>query len=432
MFWPETTVDRLRSVVLAGFPERIDGPRTVGTEEELLLVNSDGTMGSTEVFFRFFADEPGWTPVHKDGILEGFKHPDLGYLTTDAGLGTLELDLAPSHNLHVLALRQAAFIKLVVRVAKQAGFLIYGSGINPVTEPHETLWQRKVRYRIIIDRFSPNVHMAPITASTQVHVAITRDEIIPVTTIMNAMTGPLIALMQNSPIWKGKEDEHGRSAVREELWDEICDPNRVTLPPRRFASVDDYLFAMLSCETFMLPDPHHPERFIRCDVPLGEVLGANHAPQNYLKRIIAIHEGTVWWDSRPRCVFGTEEVRMCCQQPQQVGIGVAVLIAGVITAWRGLATTVDAFPWEFWKRMRKVGIREGLNGRVDGILVGDIAKALVATAYTGLYQRDLNEAPLLKEMSHRLTGGKPVPAETARSIFRKEGVPGLVQAFAYC
>jgi gamma-glutamylcysteine synthetase len=293
-------------------------------------------------------------------------------------------------------------------------------------------WHNKQRYNILKKRLNSSVHMATTAASTQVHVSVTRDEAVQVADTMTALSGPLIAICQNSPVHEGRIDPQGRNAVREELWDNISYPERPTIPPKPFFTFDNYVNFMLSCETFMVPDPQHPDRVLPCSMKLGHLLQAEKNSNGYSQRIVNLHEGTVWISTRPRSLFGTVEIRVMCQQPFSTGAAVAALILGAVCEWQNLHKVVMHYPWEFWLTMRRLAIREGLDGAVDGIKIRDIAKLLLTSAYTGLYNRDLGEEAYLGEIRDRVYGEKPVPAQIAREAFKRGGIPELVRTFAYC
>jgi gamma-glutamylcysteine synthetase len=152
--------------------------------------------------------------------------------------------------------------------------------------------------------------------------------------------------------------------------------------------------------------------------------------ESFFMNCLLMHEACNWWDARPRGSFGTVEVRVFCQQPPQDGIAVHALVLGIACNIERAVALMNEFAWSEWIKIRDTVQYQGLRSTVRGQSIIPYLDRLVQIAYQGLESRGLGEENFLYPLLKRLYT-KTMPSDHAIQAFEKDGVPGIVDKFAY-
>jgi gamma-glutamylcysteine synthetase len=133
------------------------------------------------------------------------------------------------------------------------------------------------------------------------------------------------------------------------------------------------------------------------------------------------HEGTLWWEVRPRVAYGTIEVRPCCQS--KYAVNVDALILGLIENGKAaleFARTNRSFPQ--WRDLSRASLKDGLRASGMQTIIGQA----IWIAQQGLKQRGFGEEQLLDALM--------LPIETLSSpghhklhIYENGGLASLVE-----
>ena len=136
-------------------------------------------------------------------------------------------------------------------------------------------------------------------------------------------------------------------------------------------------------------------------------------------------------DARARFIFGTVEVRPCCQKPQWMRLAMPALILGLAENRAARRALVDRFGWQEWRMLRIYGARYGMSAYIGGEtpIQRLVAEELIPAARAGLLARGQGEEVLLTPLDRVLKDGSPGLHQ--RIVFDHRGIRGLVDEFGY-
>jgi len=417
------------------FPNTLDHPRRVGAEEEYIVVNkSDGTMADTLMILPAMV-AGGWAPkfdaVTKElvGVRKG--ETEVG---TDVGVGTLEVGFPPVINLlDHLPTREEILHEVDQYLAQRGMWRLDDYAVQPVTVPRLEHWSPKGRGNFFRAFFSRDVDVQTASAASQVHVEVTLEEVVPVLEMLLALSSVLVALNANAPIWGGKIDPLGMMAARQHFWDRFTpqkgcwsnvhvglpkfEPPYAEQPPSSLRQLAEWL-----CGTRFLV---HIEKgqLITPNMPFGNWCAEQEDKLNeaQLRSAYESHEGTLWWDARPRVPFGTIEVRPSCQNIHAVSSDALVL--GLVENWRNALDHVrHSCTHEDWRRLRFQCLKEGLRAR--GAV--EAARNTLTLAKEGLLRRGFGEEKLLLPL-YRRVDNLASPGLEKLHIYNDGGMPALLR-----
>lgn len=392
--------------------------RTIGIEYEFPVVTKNGERAAgKDAFARLVAKGwvPAYDPFYPDEIVGVAKNGVA--LTTEAGLGILELVLPPSRSLHDAAHAFHAALCPVIAALDASGMIPLGYGVQPLSPPEEH-WNRKRRYERLREatarfcRGTNDINDITVAASAQVHVSVARDEVAAATNVFNALAGVLIAAFANAPVWKGAPDAGGSPAVRERFWGFA--PERTGIPPK-FASLEEVLAWFGAQAVLLLP------RGNDYAVPEGRTAWNDLPDAARTQDAWQLHEGTVWPNARPRTRYGTIEIRPVCSQGRTGMLTLAALALGIAENLADASAFVETRSWDEWRRIRECALL--------GTSLED-EQELIGTVFT-IAERGLLRRPSDGHLGTKLLAEwrrMPRPASRALAAFERGGIPALVAA----
>lgn len=419
-------VERLAAEFASRFPERLDGPRTVGREAEFPLVTPDGRAGDSASLWPLLLEEPGAKPVHDQPAPDGTAlligvETETWFCLAEVGRGTVEIGIGPRTSLHELAGDLDVALAAVGGAARRCGYRMLAYGIQPRTPPVPSLMTPKRRYLALLEVVGPTWLRFALTASDQLHAALDRNQLVLTTNLMNATSGALIAVAANSSVYGGRP---GAACGREGLMAGMVPESfRHGAVPRAFHDVEDYVRWVVGFRCLALPDGRGGFRF-----PAGTYADELARAEADFAEFL-YHEHYLWPGARPRALLGTLEIRPACQQPG-ASFAAAAFALGLIEArpeaWAYLEDALGPDAWGALLAYRRRAVRDGI--RAEEPAPGFLG-TLLDLAELGLRMRGLGEQDLLSPLHERLER-RNGPADHARELFRSVGMGSLVGELA--
>ncbi len=431
--------------------------RSIGLENEYLMVSSDGSILRPEVLQHLWGEleHHGWSlsrDAYTSEVISACKmRPDnhqlrthnYDVITTDYGYATLEINLAPVKRIQDAYQPLCEIVELVTSVLDRYDARLLGYGVQPVTKPDRHYLGPKSRYKLIYDvrdneqelnPGSQSVDLHCMNASCQTQVEVSLDEAIPLVNALNATSGLRIALFANSSVWQNKVSDF--KAIRELFWD-WCWPDRkqqVGIPPK-FFSIQHYVDYLLDLRPIAI---NRDQIFYR--------LNSNTSFRHFLtnkggQQGIAVNGDTTlvsgrpediktqyafaWIDTRLQPIHGTVEDRVSCQQPPDAHFSSSAVTLGLVENYQELVAMADALSIDQWKDIRMLACKHGMNFSYPGVNVRELIQQLLHIAYVGLKKRGFDEEVYLEPLYTRVESGRN-PADEINDRFHHDGVGGLI------
>ena len=405
----------------AGFAVERPALRTVGREAEFPVVDTNGeTVDVRRLWQTLLANpqlEPEYGPGPQRNFITGLKGPDYSY-ALEVGLGTIEVNTRPCEDLFEIQQLMAEAVSRLVSAAARAGWRVLGYGIQPVTPPQLRIMSPKQRYLSLFRAMGEPWLWYTVTAADQLHVAVSRAEMVQLLNFGNLVTPILIALCANSPIYDGQESPY--CSAREGRMAAIrANEHRHGMLVRPMASLVDFI-ETVSQSTYLILRAGGD--VFPSSIPFTEYLrehGADYAA-------FLFHEHYIWNSARLRAAYGTLEIRPACQQPWAENMVVAALNLGLVEAASAVsALIVETLGEDYWEKMRlyhQQVVRYGLDAPQPA---PQLLQRVLALAGEALAARGRGEERLLSPLWRRVER-RQNPAQRARIVFRQDGIRGLL------
>lgn len=419
----QRTLTALTEQYTARFRETLRPLRMIGREAEFPLVYPDGRAGDVLRLWEPLLARGEFVPRYDDPetrtLIVALTGSD-GTIEVEVGRATVELVLGPYEDLWQLAAGSRRLLRRVAEAAHQVGMRVLGFGIQPRSRPSPALMTPKRRYRYLAQAVGTAWWHFTATAADQVHVDISRAEVVDAINTLNLLSAPLIALTANSSVYAGRPGRYlsGREGLLGALGED-----RAGMTPRPFRSVEEFVRYICQYRCYVL---RRDGRFRRYNRPFEDYLH-RHGPDinAYLW-----HEHYTWNSARPRAHNSTIEIRPSCQQPHDASLVVAALALGWVEALGELRAYLgDALsdPWTTMRRYRRAAIIHGLRATEP---VNGFVEDVVRIAEGGLRRRGRGEEGFLRPLWERLER-RTTPGDQARDVMRSRGVAALVDSAAY-
>lgn len=402
--------------------------RTVGCEEEIQVVDPlTGEMGDFSAIMQNIS-MPGWETKYDDihsELVVGFKGESGSYITTDAGRGTIEINVAYQQDLFALETEYLKLLSVCKKKIAEYGLVLVGHGTYLLTPSHLKNWVRKGRYKYLLDSTDYMVKDADSTASSQTHISVGPEEAGKVNRLLNAATGLAISLCANSSISEGKPN--GYSAKRELSWD-LFGPRfatRVGMPKiEPSGRIDEYLSGIIDQDFLFYQDENG--KWQNCGKPFREFArSCNGNVFDFYK----YHEGAVWQNARLRHIFGTVEFRPCCQQPPGENFAVHALALGLVENHKKAWYLLSGYSWLELLDWRESAIRYGINSYLGGQKALGVIPELLTIVEQGLKNRGFGEEIFLKPLWKRIAKNKTGADIAVEVFYKKRNILDVVEAF---
>lgn len=447
-------MERLHRYFRDGFTQAVSrrdsGQRRIGAELKFPLVDAEGRAASrqkVEALWAYLAGR-GWEPVHDAvaGRVVGASKPgpqNRSVASSETGYCKTEFSLAHVGDLFEL---RAALDELIGELrgfsnAEQVYFL--GYGIQPVTPPGQALlarqgrtsvWRRFAGNRHIPEGQGDDMHLFTVNAASHVHISVDPDEAVEAVNVLNGLAGAQIALMADSPVWKGGVDPDFLCPA-EIFWDWwMADmPQRVGVPPRPYGSLGDYVDLVAGFPPVFVKRGESPitlERYASFrDYFLsrpaqGRDLAGQEVSLEPEPADLDVHSTCYWHNARISRYY-TVENRVYDQQPPEDLILPSALTLGLVSALAQAGEEVRAHDWQALVDSRVSACSWALEGSAGDLSLKDLAGRMLDLARQGLAARGKGEEVFLEPLFRRLADGR-APAHEARDLFQRGGAAALV------
>ncbi len=417
-----TLIQELAQAFQARFPrERVSPLRTVGREAEHPLVREDGTAGDLRALWPLLAaEDPALAPRYETGrgrlqvALEGY---DYAY-QMEVGLATVEIAVRPCTRLQDLCSLYTRARDRLCRAAQAQGWAILGYGIQPVTPPAPGLMAPKARYQALYRAMGDDWLWYTVTASDQIQVAISRDEMIGLLNALLLLSPAMVALCGHSPVYGGRLSPYC-SAREGRALEMVRHGTRHGMPPRPYTDVEDLVARLVDypCLVRRVGGQWVAERR-----PFREIL-VEEGPE---LDAFLLHEHYIWHAVRLRAAYGTVEIRPACQQPPADAMAATALALGLVEAAPRLVDYVEAaLGAQAWTVLRQYYIRAARDGLAAPEPCPGFLENVLGLVEKGLERRGQDEQVYLGPLWERLERRRN-PAQRMRRVYRLEGMEGLL------
>jgi gamma-glutamylcysteine synthetase len=421
-------IDDLAARFAAGFPTHREF-MTLGREAEHPVVHADGTAADISLLWPRLGATGDLEPKREGEMIIGLDGDKYCY-SSEVGKGTIEIILSPTADLNEMAaLYEEAMGRLLLACYEQ-GFVVLGYGIQPVQDPVASFMTPKQRYGVLLEVIGETWLWFTLTASDQTHVAVTRDQFVPLSSLGNLLAPVTVALLGNSPIFSAKD--HGFCSAREGTMARIHSGEfRHGMPARAFDDVRDMTAQLAHLHHLMrkqdgrtIPATGRFEDFLRA--PLDDRGQPTEDPEQVFAAYL-LHEHYVWHSARARSNHGTVEFRAACQQPGRDHLAAATLHAGLAAGAPEiaalLAEKLGADAWPAMRAWHHGAIHDGLAAAepLPGLL-----DAILDRAEDGLRRRGRGEERYMEPLRRR-AAARENPAQRARKVFAESGIAGLIR-----
>jgi len=430
---------------------RRSGQRRVGAELKFPFVDRDGNAvdyAAVETLWKYL-ERRGWTPkidAHAGGVIGATRPGPMNDTLAgcETGFCKVEFSLAHVADIHELARMTDELRSLLRDFSDETGYMFLGYGIHPVTRPGQHLLMKKGRNvfwdkvfgsnRMIPPEEGDDVHLFTVSASSQAHIDVSLDEAIKAVNVFNGFSGAQVALTANSNVWKGElDDEH--ECVGEMFWDWwIPGTDRYGVPPEPFSDFDDYMDKISRLKPVYVKREGHPvgllgygsfaEYFSTEDGASGVDADGNTVGLTPEPADIDQH-GTFYWYNARISRYYTLENRVNDQQPPEDMNAVAALTMGLASALDEAAEVVGAHKWNHLRETRLAACRDGMEAKVNGLVVRDLSAEMLEVATLGLKRRGLGEEEYLDTFKSRLSDNDN-PADRAAKLYESGGMSALL------
>jgi gamma-glutamylcysteine synthetase len=413
--WPTSWTRELATRFSLGFDPVAPATRTVGREAEFPVVDANGWVGDVQRLMHELArQDPGLKAKHEGELLVELR-TERFILTTEVGIGTVELITGPRADLPTLENDHLLGLGYLLRAAEATGQHILGMGIQPRSQASESMICPKSRYRVLLETMGDSWLWFGLTASDQVHVDIGLDELAEATNCTSLLTAITVALCGNSGVVHDRDSGvcSGREYLMGQIFPEAC---RHGMPTGPIGDLYGLMDQLLGQRQLMQKIDGQPRP---ASGPFSDHLSKLGGPQAHgAFEAFLFHEHYIWNSSRPRSAQGTLELRSACQQPAQSHMCATALGLAMVQAHRELSALLGeelgSEAWTLARAWHKAAIAQGLAapeprpGLIGRVL--DICRA-------ALDARGLGEARYLDPLFARLQA-RENPAQVARSRLR--------------
>lgn len=376
----------------------------------------------------------GWAPIRDGENVIGLTR-GLESVSLEPG-GQFELSGAPLANLHETRLETAAHLRDVHEVAAPLGLGFAGMGYHPVATRAAMPWMPKSRYKIM-RRYMPlkgglGLDMMLRTCTVQVNLDFGDEaDMVEKLRVSLALQPLATALFASSPLLEGKPS--GFKSLRARVWTDT-DPDRTGIP----ACVFEDGFGFERFAEYVLDVPMY---FVAREGVLHDVAGASF--RDFMAgRLDALRgEHATMGDVADHVTTVFTEVRLKkFLEMRGADAGSTAMILAKPAFWVGLlyddaaqkAARALTRGWTLHDilQMRAEVPRQGLQARIAGRALSDVAREVLAISADGLRARALGEEAYLAPL-HEIAESGMTQADRILQLFHGPWAGDAAQALPF-
>lgn len=456
-------VESLTDLLLDQYPQRLNGPRTIGLRAQFPICGLDGKPGDTGMLWPFLKGE-GFEPYREaNGMQSALHGQDFSYSVT-AGRGVMEIQIHPVQNLHALHEHLTTAVVRLKPATERWKKHILAYGGQPHTALTPDCLTHKFHYFSLLRRIQEPYLYRGVQATNRFWVGCGREELLDILNWSHLISPLVNALSANTPIFVTEDGHYPSSRWQEQakLDESTVGDGRWQLVEHPYSGMDEWMFHLL----------HQPHLLLRDDEgwlnPGEGLFGAylegaidNGKLPIELWDHLCDHLDTLWTQSHPvlhtdaalpPTLQGQKGIQLADTEQQGIPetLAMSALLLGCLEErdslfrwWEDLVPDPPAkrefglWPhqileknlnyrkelWqpfsEYWQRFMKQGLSypEPFFGCFDGLL---------NSARIGLEKRGLGEEVYLAPLFERVLS-QHEPHRELRRAYILEGIEGLVK-----
>ena len=333
----------------------------------------------------------GWSPVVEAGNIIGLAKEGAN-VSLEPG-GQLELSGAPLENIHQTCDEVNTHLAEVRAIADEIGVKFIGLGAAPEWSGAQMPAMPKGRYKLMTDYMdrvgTHGKQMMYRTCTVQVNLDFGSEaDMVQKLRVALALQPVATALFSNSPFFEGKPNGH--KSWRSRIWRNLDDARTGTLP-----FVFEQGFGFEAWVQYALDVPMY---FVYRDGKYVDALGMSF--RDFLKGQLPALPGEKPtlsdWADHLTTIFPEARIKQFLEMRGADG-GPWRRLCALPAFWVGICYDQNALDaaWDLckdWSAEQREALRmaasvDGLQAKVDGIVMADLARELVAIAEAGLKAR---------------------------------------------
>jgi glutamate--cysteine ligase len=370
-----------------------------------------GRAGTAEILNKL-KNQYQYDEITENGNILGLIGAE-GQITIEPG-NQFEFSTIPYKSLRLVEEAVCRFNRQTSLIAEELGIIWIGAGNQPISTHPEMEMIPKERYRIMRNYLPQKGAKSPVmmmeTAAIQTNIDYESEEDAMRKLRIALLLSPVItAIFANSPIRAGKLS--GYKSFRALSWLDT-DNDRCGLISKRILDGDfgfaDYAETLLDVPMF----------FIKRDGQLIEAIGltfrefVRHGFKDYKATMDdwLLHATTFFPEVRLKSYL---EIRNCDCQRSDLSLAFPALIKGVMYSEEAISAVeelVKAISWQNLNNLRGKVPAKGLEARVNGHKLSDIAAELISIAATSLKMGENDESGYLHKVQELIKARK-APAD---------------------
>ncbi len=425
----------------------------VGTEHEKFAYNYSKSSDSFSPLeyknsngieqFLIEISKYGWEQVLEDGNIIALKKEKQS-ITLEPG-GQIELSGAPLEDIHSACKETNEHLSLVKEVGNKLNITLLGLGSRPIEETETIPWMPKSRYKIM-KKYMPKkgsngLDMMLSTCTVQANLDYSDEKDMISKTLLSVKIQPIVtALFANSPISMGKPN--GYLSKRRHIWMNT-DPDRCGV----LKVVFENGFNFLKYVNYALSVPMY---FIRRNNNYIDCTGSSFIDfmNGKLPQLEGYKPTIRDWEDHLSTIFSEVRLKQFIEV-RGADAGNWRRTCALPAFWVGLLYDEKALKkallfcedWDFCtvETLSSDVAKFGLNAKVNGKLVNEIALELISYSKEGLNNRNIidakgeNETQFLKVLEEILMTSK-TPAEQLLKDYElkwKGNITNLIREMSY-
>ncbi len=401
------TLDVFTDWYLKQFPPQQElAERRVAIKKEYPIVDAQ-TFRAADVRLIFpHLTQADWTPIlDEKGKIKSLTKDGVE-ITTGIGWCTLRISIPFSTHLFIAARMIEEVENEVADLCWEKKMRVLGYGIQPLSYPDRYFSVPEYGTSLFQNRrLHPHVDPLTIAARDVVLVEMNREEISQAINILNALSGPIIWLFANSPVWRGEMDPLSRMAVRADAGTAMTESMFGGTPPIIFGNNKDLISYLTS---------HFSER---------KLLRRLQSKEHDWREDWTDYEEHIWLDARPRTKYKALEIIVPCSQKTGENRHLMALILGLMENLNGASKLLDDFLMRNRVNLRRFAICNPPSDAMSGLI-----EKMLSVSREGLKKRGYEEEIFLTHLRTRLRECKN-PATEALKIFKqRNGMPRLIDS----
>lgn len=410
--------------------------RTISAVLQYLVVRTANfrATGAMAVVEQLPLAEWSWCTVDPFARVNpsGRKHATLGTVSQGWGPAILEIVSPAFESLDAMVTWEHQIAAVMHVAASRAGVMLVAAGYQPVSMPR---WPTTPVYGVMRRALGAGALGLANTAQISIRVDIERRELHAALDALNALSGPLEALMANSCIANGALDE--RAVVRRSVWDNLDHSEVRVIPTEDLGARDDRGVTMRQIVSLVHLIVPNGKDYTVGRMPLSYLLQEKRTSEElyyWLKRHMPIFERGVWLPARPRAFIrsGVVEYRSACAQPVGGASALGAMVFGLIRSRASALDFVKSANGRTWEKLydhRKRVPHEGVRahfGRSDPTQLYETILQLAHPTRGTMYHGQLI-GDIMRQLHLDRVNRVWSPAEEVRTLFRRGGIDRAMQ-----